>query len=68
VVSDVLISLDYKKGGWDRSVLMSVKPNALAYTFLNIRFLVYPAEEKYVDSCGTKGLDETRRSQTEGLI
>jgi len=26
------------------------------------------AKEKYVDSCGNKGLDETRRSQTERLI
>src|SRR5690625_572581 len=47
---------------------MSVKTNVLAYTFFNIRLLVYLAEEKYVDTCGNKALDETRRSQTERLI
>src|SRR5690625_4119462 len=47
---------------------MSVKTNVLAYTFFKYTPSCVASGRKYVDSCGNKGLDETRRSQTERLI
>src|SRR5699024_12119483 len=52
----------------NRSGLMSVKTNVLAYTFFKYTPSCVASGRKYVDSCGNKGLDETRRSQTERLI